>query len=188
MFVILFRARGRLPPGAPGRPSYKRVGDAPRKIRFSRLETSLGVVKAFFWEIKVCLFLQRHFSIFRYLCVKVFSVPIFQGSQKTLIFIVAIFFPRVFSWVYGCKNAHFSYHSTFLCYLGFAVLFTHEQKPDSSILVSRRSVRDKINFNQDAALVCDWSRLRGARPIALFAPFVYTANENLCSQGILMRV
>ena len=127
-------------------------------------------------------------SILRCLCVKVFSVPIFQGSQKTLIFIVVIFFPRVFSWVYGCKNAHFSYHSTVLCYLGFAVLFTHDQKPDSSILVSLRSVRGKINLNQDSALVCDWSRLRGARPIALFAPFVYTANENLCSQGILMRV
>ena len=124
----------------------------------------------------------------RYLCVKVFSVPIFQGSQKTLIFIVVIFFSVSTLLVYGCKNAHFSYHSTVLCYLGFAVLFTHKQKQDSSILVSLRSVRDKINLNQDAALVCDWSKLRGARPIALFAPFVYTANENLCSQGIVMRV
>ena len=93
MFVILFRARGRLPPGAPGRPSYIGVGDAPRKIRFSRLETSLGVVQVYLGEIKVCLFLQRYFSIFRYLCVKVFSVPIYQESQK----ILSSFFSREYS-------------------------------------------------------------------------------------------
>ena len=119
---------------------------------------------------------------------KSISRPDLPRKSKNINCYCRHFFPRVFSWVYGCKTAHFSYHSTVLCYLGFAVLFTHEQKPDSSILVSLRSVRDKINLNQDAALVCDWSRLRGARPIALFAPFVYTANENLCSQGIVMRV
>ena len=93
MFVILFRARGRVPPGAPGRPSYKKVEDAPRKIRFSRLETSLGVVQAFlapkFGKYRFVYFYR---DISRYLCLKVFPIPIFQGSQKTLIVIVVIFF------------------------------------------------------------------------------------------------
>ena len=84
------------------------------------------------------------------LCKSIFRPDLPRKSKN----IVVIFFPRVFSWVYGCKNAHFSYHSTVLGYLGFAVLFTHEQKPDSSILVLLWSVRDKINLNQDAALVC----------------------------------
>ena len=184
MFVILFRARGRLPPGAPGRPSYKGVGDAPRKIRIRDWRPVQAWFRLLiFWPLNLgnkglFIFTEIFLDIAISLCKSIFR-PDLPRKSKNINFYCCHFFSVSILLVYGCKNAHFSYHSTVLCYLGFAVLFTHDQKPDSSILVSLWSVRDKINLNQDTALI---------RPIALFAPFVYTANENLCSQGIVMRV
>ena len=102
MFVILFRARGRLPPGAPGRPSYKGVGDAPRKIRIrDRRPVQAWFRLLIFWPLNLgnkglFIFTEIFLDIAISLCKSILR-PDLPRKSKNINFYCCHFFFREYS-------------------------------------------------------------------------------------------